>query len=120
MAPRVTMLTAVDSLGGVFLSLAQANSNRQVFGMFLRYLVLKLDRDRPGWRDNTVILLDGASYHSAASTKELMAKLRLPVMMVGPYGYQASPCELFFAAFKSRDINPRHVPTTKGHFDQVV
>ena len=40
MAPRVTMLTAVDSLGGVFLSLAQANSNRQVFGMFLRYLVL--------------------------------------------------------------------------------
>ena len=97
MAPRVTMMTAVDSHGGVFLSLAQANSNRQVFGMFLRHLVLKLDRERPGWRKNSVVMLDGASYHAAGPTKDLMRKLRVPVMMLGPYGYQASPCELFFA-----------------------
>ena len=88
--------------------------------MFLRRLALKLDMERPKWRMNTIMMLDGASYHAAATTKELMKKLRLPVMMLGPYGYQASPYELFFAAFKAADINPRHVPTTKGHFDTVV
>ena len=30
--------------------------------------------------------------------------------------YDAAPCELFFAAFKKSDINPRKVPTTKQHF----
>jgi hypothetical protein len=120
MVPRVTMLLAVDSLGHVWLSLAQANSNRQIFGMFLRHLALKLDQEDPDWRESAVLLLDGAAYHAAAATKELMHKLRLPVMMLGPYSYEASPCELYFAAFKKADVNPRHVPTSKGHFDAVV
>ncbi len=64
--------------------------------------------------------MDGASYHVAASTVDLIQKLRIPVMILGPYSYDASPCELFFAHFKNSDINPRHVPTTKGHFDKVV
>ena len=63
------MLVAVDSKGGIYLSLAQANSNKQIFGMFIRYLALKLDRDRPGWRSNTLLVMDGAAYHVADSTK---------------------------------------------------
>ena len=111
------MLAAVDSRGSIYLSLAQANSNKQVFGMFLRYLSLKLDRDRPGWRVTSLILLDGAAYHVADSTKQLIKKLRLPVSVLGPYSYQSQPAELFFSAFKSSDINPHHIATTKSNFD---
>ena len=114
------MIVAADSTGAVWLSLVQSNSNNQVFQLFLRYLSLKLDRDRPGWRENTVITLDGASYHKAAATRELMGKLRLPISMIGPYGYQAQTAELFFAAFKSDDFNPYHIATTKSEFDALV
>ena len=34
-------------------------------------------------------------------------------MISGPYGYNCSPCELFYAAFKKADINPRKVKTGK-------
>ena len=88
--------------------------------MFLRYLVLKLNQFDSEWRSNTVLVMDGASYHIASSTKDLMKKLNLPVIILGPYSYDANPVELFFAAFKSDDINPRLVPTTKKHFDTVV
>ena len=40
--------------------------------------------------------------------------------MHGPYSYDVAPAELFFAAFKSRDINPSNVPMGKSHFDNVV
>ena len=35
-------------------------------------------------------------------------------------GYDACPIELWFAAFKTEDINPRHVPTGKSHFRNVA
>ena len=40
--------------------------------------------------------------------------------MMGPYSYDAAPCELFFAAFKRADINPSKVPLGKAHFDDIV
>ena len=39
--------------------------------------------------------------------------LKIPIMFLGPHSYDAAPCELFFAQFKDRDINPRHIPTGK-------
>ena len=36
------------------------------------------------------------------------------------FSYDVAPCELFFARFKADDINPRHVATSKAHFDTVV
>jgi hypothetical protein len=39
---------------------------------------------------------------------------------MGPYSYDAAPCELFFAAFKKEDINPNMVPLGKTHFKKVV
>ena len=78
--------------------------------IFLRQLILKLDREDADWRDNTVILLDNAPYHTSGATINLMEGQRIPVLFTGPHSYDASPIELLFAAFKSRDINPRHVP----------
>ena len=120
MAPRVSMFTALDTLGNVYLSLSQSNSNEPMMSLYLQQLVLKLDKERSDWRRNTVVTMDGAPYHTANGILELLSKLRIPVLMQGPHSYDVAPCELYFAAFKSADINPRNVPTTKGHFSKVV
>jgi hypothetical protein len=120
MAPRVSMFVACDTIGNVYLSLSQSNSNEQMMSLYLQQLVLKLDKERPDWRRNTIVTMDGASYHTAAGTLALINKLRIPVLMQGPHSYDVAPCELYFAAFKRDDINPRHVPTTKEHFPTVV
>jgi len=87
-----------------------------VFALFLRSLVGRLNFEDPDWRTNTVLILDGAPYHCAATTKTLFKKLKVPVLMLAPFSYEASVCELYFAAFKKVDINPRHLKTSKGHF----
>ena len=79
----------------------------------MRKLVLKLDREDADWRGNTVILLDNAPYHVSESSISLMRGLRIPILFTGPHSYDGAPIELLFAAFKSRDINPRHVPCGK-------
>ena len=81
--------------------------------IFLRKLVRRLDSEDPEWRDNTVILVDNAPYHTSESTINLMEGHRIPMLFTGPHSYDAAPIELLFAAFKSRDINPRHVPQGK-------
>ena len=48
--------------------------------------MLKLDQERPNWRRDTIVLLDGASYHTAESVIGLYKKLRIPSLMIlGPY-----------------------------------
>ena len=89
-------------------------------GLFMEQLVLKLDKQNPHWRYGTIICWDGASYHRAKGTLEMLQRLNVPIMMMGPYSYDAAPCELFFSAFKRDDVNPDKVPLGKGHFDKVL
>ena len=58
-------------------------------------------------------MLDNASYHTNPAILKVLAQLFAPVLFTGPHSYQASPIELFFAAFKAADINPRKVGTGK-------
>ena len=60
------------------------------------------------------MVLDNASYHATTNTLKVLEALEIPVMFTGPHSYDAAPCELFFAAFKREDINPRRVTTGKG------
>ena len=60
-----------------------------------------------------MILLDNASYHCSKPTLNTLERLQVPVIFTGPHSYAAAPVELFFAAFKSCDINPRHMATGK-------
>ena len=69
--------------------------------------VKKLDKVRPGWREKTVVLLDGASYHNSKATVQIFEQFKIPVMFLGPHSYNVAPCELYFAWFKKDDINPR-------------
>jgi len=96
-APRITMILGIDNFGNIYYSLAQANSNSSMMEIYFRELVVILDRDKPSWRNSFVILLDGASYHQSKEFKIVAAKLRLPLMLLGPHSYDAAPSELFFA-----------------------
>ena len=63
MSPRISFIAGIDSLGHIYVTLTQANTNSQVMGTYLKYLCKKLDEERPNWRMTTIILMDGASYH---------------------------------------------------------
>jgi hypothetical protein len=45
--------------------------------VFLLHLVRQLDLERPNWKDDTVLLLDGARYHTGSAVREYMRKLEL-------------------------------------------
>ena len=62
----------------------------------------------------------GAGYHRAEATMQMLDRLKIPITMMGPYSYSAQAAELFFAAFKKADINPRKIPLGKTHFQDVV
>ena len=81
--------------------------------VFFVQLVKKLDEENKQRRKDTVILLDNARYHRSKEILTLLKELHIPVLFTGPHSYAAVPIELWFAAFKADDINPRHVPTGK-------
>ena len=113
MLPRITVIVALDTLGNVYITLSQANSNNKTMEIYFHHLVGKLDRERPDWRDDTVLLLDGASYHKSSSTLSVFKSLRIPVMILGPHSYDIAVCELFFSFLKSSEMNPMFQPTGK-------
>ena len=118
--PRISMIVGLDSTGAVYLSLLQSNNNSQTMELFFKNLVKKLDKEDDKWRKKTVILLDNAPYHASKAFYDMSAGLKLPIIFSGPHSYDAAPCELWFAAFKRKDINPRRVPTGKSNFNEVV
>jgi transposase len=81
--------------------------------MFFISLFELLDKESKNWRKDTIILMDGAKYHTSGEMMEFYRKNMAPVMFTGPHSYDASPIELFFAAFKSKDINPDRIKTGK-------
>ena len=113
MVPRISMIAGIDSRGSIYLCLVQSNSNAKIMEIFFHSLVRTLNKERPDWREDTVIQIDNAKYHTAVTTQRVFQDLRIPIMFTGPHSYDACPCELFFAAFKREDINPRRDKTGK-------
>ena len=56
-----------------------------------------LELKNPKWRDNTVIQLDGAKYHTCEDTKIDLQVLGFRVIFSAPHSYDAAACELFFS-----------------------
>jgi len=50
----------------------------------------------------------------------MIKRLRIPMIMNGPYSFEASTAELFFSDFKRDDVNPNKVALGKSHFKEVV
>ena len=100
------MIAALDTDGRVFFSLGHATTDQDTFMLFLRHFVAELDKDSPGWQEDSVILMDNAPYHTGEEIRSYMLKMQLPVMFTAPYSYSSSPIETLFAHLKLGDINP--------------
>ena len=73
--PRISLLAALDTNGGIWFALTQANTDADVMATFLRALVQQLDQETPGWQENTTILLDNAAWHTNVKMKERLARM---------------------------------------------
>ena len=72
-----------------------------------------LDIDQPGWQDNTVFLLDNATYHWSSDTQQALRIMGLQVIYSGSYSFSAAPAETLFSQLKQVDINPDNRATGK-------
>jgi Asp-tRNA(Asn)/Glu-tRNA(Gln) amidotransferase C subunit len=102
--PRISLFSAIDTKGTCYFSLTQVNTDKEVKSMFLTHLAEELDKDRPGWREDTVILMDNASYNKNDVTIGTIRKLGMPVMFSASYSYDACPVERHFGYFKQAVI----------------
>jgi len=112
-APRLSLIAALDTEGRAYFSLTQVNTDQYVMLVFLRHLVKTLDQERPGWRADTIILLDGARYHTGGDIREYLHKMQLQVIWSAPYSYSTAPIELLFGGLKFGELNPEKLPTGK-------
>ena len=81
--------------------------------VFLARLVDQLDLAIADWRDRSVILLDGATYHTGSKVREYIRKLQLDAIYSGPYSYDAAPVELVFGHLKLGELNADQQKTGK-------
>ena len=73
--------------------------------LFMRHLILQLDKDTPGWQENSLILLDNAPYHCGVEIRENMRKMQGPVIYSAAYCYSSAPIETLFAHLKLGQLN---------------
>ena len=88
--------------------------------MFMRHLVVMLDKEDQNWREDTIITMDNALYHTSKESMQLYRDLNLPLMFNPPHGYNVSPVELIFAFLKKIRLNPENLKTGKSSFQNVV
>ena len=63
--PRLALIAALDTEGQVYFLLTHEITDSDVISSFLKRLVDKLDSEHADWKENSVILLDNAKYHSS-------------------------------------------------------
>ena len=82
-----------------------------MFCLFLQHLCSQLDAETPGWRQDTVVVIDGARYHTSEDTRRKLQSLALRVAISAPYSYAGAAIERLFGALKLGEINQARVPT---------
>ena len=65
-------------------------------------------------------MADGAKYHQSPITFEALKKMRIPLMLIAPHGYNVAPIEMLFSAIKRTNLNPGGLATGREHFLNVV
>ena len=65
-----------------------------------------LQKEKPDFRSNLVIVLDGARYHTSKDTRLVLKRLGLSYVISAPYAYDAAPIELLFGYFKKVQVMP--------------
>lgn len=111
--PRVSLLMAICTSGNLYCSLTQVTTDHRVFCLFLTKLSERLTKEDKNWRDNTIILCDGAKYQTCEESRKHMIALGLKVCVSSPYAFSATPIEYAFGYFKQVEINPDRLKTGK-------
>ena len=62
--PRLSLLAAIDTEGQVYIALTQRNTDTDVMKLYIWHLVQILEKEDKDFRENIVIQLDGARYHT--------------------------------------------------------
>ena len=107
------MIAALDTEGRVYFALSHATTDQDTFMLFLRHLTAQLDRETPGWQEESVILIDNAAYHSGEEIRDYLRKMQIPLMYSAPYSYSSAPIETLFGHLKLGDLNPAAGPQGK-------
>jgi len=58
------MQMAICTNGNLYCSLTQVNTDHRIFCLFLTKLVNQLNKEDKNWRNNTIMLIDGAKYQT--------------------------------------------------------
>ena len=98
--PKVNMIAAVCTIGQVYVSLTQINTDSSVMISFISRLATVLTYEDANWKRDSVLVLDGAKYHKTPDVRLLLKRLGINHIISGPYAYDSAPCELFFSYFK--------------------
>jgi transposase len=80
---------------------------------FLSRLTAVLSKEDASWKSNSILVLDGASYHRTKEVRVLLKRLGVNFIISSPYSYDSAPIELLFSYFKREQLNPTHEPTGK-------
>ena len=85
---KINMIAAVSNRGHCWLSLYYVNTNERVFQLFLTHFADLLSKTgNAGWRENTVILLDGARYHESDNMRKFLRDHHIQTIFSAPYSY---------------------------------
>ena len=112
-SPRLSVISAIDTDGEVYLSLSTAKTRSEEFCLFMKRLMLRLQAQDENWKARTLFLLDAAMYHRSADTRNYLCNAGAKVVVGGPYAFAAAPIEHFFSALKAVDLNPNKIKTGK-------
>ena len=88
--------------------------------MFIKHFVAHMDKNSPRWRQESIITMDNALYHVSSDSLQFYRDLDLPIILNPPHGYNVSPVELVFAAYKATQLNPENMKTGKSNFENIV
>ena len=69
--------------------------------LFLTHLVKRLNEQDKYFRENSVFLLDNASYHCHEAVLRHIKFLGLTIIFSGPYSYSTAAAEMYFAHFST-------------------
>lgn len=103
---RVSIIAACFSTGSCCFTVNYGYTTSMTFTLFLIRLSDYLNATDPGWRRNTVLLIDNAPYHRRKEMQQRWKEMKLPIMFLGPYSYSMAPVEKVFRQIKARDLNP--------------
>ena len=84
--------------------------------MFLTRLAHRLYKLDPNYKKNNIFTWDGAVYHRSDDVRDFVREeLRIQVIILPPYGWDSSVCEIFFKILKSVNLNPLLLGTGKKY-----